>query len=94
MEQDARDAAAGASSTAAAGEASASGAAGSDRAVAELYESALDFYGGEDPDLWLAYCSREAKAGRGVGRLYWRATRALADPEPFILKYREINGLQ
>mmetsp|Transcript_22822 Transcript_22822/g.58091 ORF Transcript_22822/g.58091 Transcript_22822/m.58091 type:complete len:681 (-) Transcript_22822:163-2205(-) len=55
----------------------------------KLYEAAVDAYGSEDVELWLQYASFEQSALKGVGDIYWRATKALSDPDAFIELYRQ-----
>lgn len=57
-----------------------------------LYEAAVGDYGGQSEALWLAYARFEKRAGRGAGDIFWRAHKALADPEPFVEKFREAFG--
>lgn len=57
--------------------------------VRRLFEAAVASYGAEDPEIWLLYAQHEARALRGAGNIYWRATKALADPDPFVLSYRQ-----
>lgn len=62
--------------------------------VRAVFEAALDAYGAEDTDLWLRYAQWQQQAScRGAGDIYWRASKALADPEPFIQQYRQVLGL-
>jgi U3 small nucleolar RNA-associated protein 6 len=61
--------------------------------VRELYEAAVAAYGEVDPSLWLGYAQLEQRSGRSAGQVYWRATRALAEPDPFIEQYRQVVGL-
>jgi len=44
----------------------------------------VDAYGDEDTELWLRYARWEQSCGRGVGKVYWRATKALSDPQEFV----------
>ena len=44
----------------------------------------MEAYGSEDTELWLLYARWEASQGKGVGRVHWRATKALADPQAFV----------
>jgi len=34
----------------------------------------------------------QAGHGKGGGQLYWRATKALADPDTFVHGFRELQG--
>jgi len=47
-------------------------------------QAAVDAYGDEDTELWLRYARWEQSCGRGVGKVYWRATKALSDPQEFV----------
>lgn len=60
--------------------------------VRKLFEAAVDAYGSLDDSLWLQYALFERGALRGAGDIYWRATKALADPDAFVAKYREALG--
>jgi len=64
-----------------------------ERYVQRLFEAAVDAYGAEDADMWLAYTRFEASRGKGAGQLYWRATKALDDPDGFIHRFRELQGV-
>eukprot|EP00983_Pelagomonas_calceolata_P018890 594359-Pelagomonas_calceolata.AAC.1 len=35
----------------------------------------------------------QASRGKGAGQLYWRATKALDDPDGFIHRFRELQGV-
>lgn len=65
-----------------------------DNVVRGLYEAAVENYGADDDSIWLDYAKFELERGRGVGKLYWRATKALNFPEAFVLQYRSTIGLQ
>ena len=48
-------------------------------------QAAVSAYGVDSVQLWLEYCRFEQQhQHQGLGQVYWRATRALADPKPFI----------
>lgn len=47
-------------------------------------QGAVDAYGAQDARLWLRYLEQEQQHGKGAGQVYWRAVKALDDPEPFI----------
>lgn len=64
------------------------GGSGARATLRELYEAALAAYGDRDVQLWLDYACWEQQ--KGVGQIYWRATKALADPEPFITAFRQL----
>ncbi|KAK9837160.1 hypothetical protein WJX81_007266 [Elliptochloris bilobata] len=49
-----------------------------------VFEAAVEAYGSEDVELWLRYARWEVLQGRGAGKIHWRATKALADPQVFI----------
>ena len=56
--------------------------------VRQLFEAAVAAYGHIDVELWLQYAHYEAAAAaQGAGSVYWRATRALADPDAFCTRY-------
>ncbi len=74
-----------------AGEAGGRQAAG--RRVRQLYEAAVAAYGEADGALWLGFARFEQRSGRSAGQVYWRATRALAEPDAFIEQYRLTVGL-
>ena len=57
--------------------------------VQALFDSAVACYGRHSPELWVQYAKYEAGCDRGGGGVYWRATKALSDPDEFILMYRE-----
>jgi len=58
--------------------------------VRHVLETAVDAYGERDASLWLAYAQFEQQhAKQGAGPVYWRAVKALADPEAFIHDYRQ-----
>lgn len=44
----------------------------------------MDAYGGQDWRLWLRYLQYQQQHGKGAGQVYWRAVKALEDPEPFV----------
>ncbi|GAB4819004.1 hypothetical protein N2152v2_006050 [Parachlorella kessleri] len=50
----------------------------------DVFEAAVDAYGEHDWRLWLRYLQFEQQHGKGAGQVYWRAVKALADPELFI----------
>lgn len=49
----------------------------------------MDAYGQEDAVLWLRYARFESRQGKGSGGVYWRATKALDDPEAFVRQMAE-----
>ena len=52
---------------------------------------AVDAYGVEDDELWLRYVQHSMQRKKGVGMLYWRATKALHDPQGFEQKYHKLQ---
>lgn len=65
------------------------GASAKASATRVLFEAAVSAHGSKDAELWLRYAMYEAEARRGGGSIYWRAVKALHEPEAFILAYRE-----
>eukprot|EP00195_Chlamydomonas_chlamydogama_P008645 CAMPEP_0202892056 /NCGR_PEP_ID=MMETSP1392-20130828/1902_1 /ASSEMBLY_ACC=CAM_ASM_000868 /TAXON_ID=225041 /ORGANISM="Chlamydomonas chlamydogama, Strain SAG 11-48b" /LENGTH=719 /DNA_ID=CAMNT_0049575931 /DNA_START=74 /DNA_END=2233 /DNA_ORIENTATION=- len=63
-----------------------------DAAIKRLHEAAVDAYGSVDPEVWLDYAKYEMSQLRGAAPIYWRATKALADPDAFIEQYRQAMG--
>lgn len=62
--------------------------------VRKVFEAAVNAYGNVDHTLWMEYArSEQQHSHHGAGDIYWRATKALADPEPFVLEYRNSLGL-
>jgi len=57
-----------------------------------LYETAINAYGTECEALWLALARFERRAGRSGGDVFWRAHKALPDPEEFVTQYRTAFG--
>ena len=41
-------------------------------------------HGSVDQELWLQYAAFEQQHLRGAGNLYWRAVKALAEPDAFV----------
>ncbi len=73
--------------------AAAARAAAARRALSQLFEAALGFYGEVDPGLWVAYALHVGRdAGAGGGHVYWRAVKALREPDEFVQLYREAVG--
>jgi hypothetical protein len=70
----------------------ASKGAGDEKRVRALYEAAAELYGSEDTQLWLSYALFEQSCKRSAGRMYWRGTKALSDPQPFIDQFRAVLG--
>ncbi len=48
-------------------------------------------YGGQDWKLWLRYMQYEQQSRKGAGQVYWRAVKALEDPEPLIAECQLMN---
>ena len=62
--------------------------------IKKLFEAAVSCYGRHSPELWVRYAQYEVSCDGGGGGIYWRATKALEDPEPFVALYQErIRGL-
>jgi hypothetical protein len=60
------------------------------RAVHEAWAAA---YGSSDAGLWVQWALLEQQQNlSGAGKVYWRAVRALEDPEAFIQQYRQKLG--
>jgi U3 small nucleolar RNA-associated protein 6 len=53
----------------------------------QLFEAAVSAYGTIDCEIWLKYAAYSSSYGKGSGPIYWRATKELSDPEPFIEAY-------
>jgi hypothetical protein len=67
-----------------------SGSAAAKR-VRGVLEDAVRCYGAQDTQLWLEFVQYEQRQGKqGAGQLYWRAVKALQEPEPFIEQYRQL----
>ena len=52
----------------------------------------MDAYGEVDTRVWLEYASFERRLLRGPGSVYWRALKALAEPEGFVQAYQALLG--
>lgn len=61
--------------------------------VLRLFEAAVSAYGSVDVELWLRYAEYMAQAAKGPGSVYWRATKALDEPQVFVDEYRAKVGL-
>jgi hypothetical protein len=57
--------------------------------VGQLFEAAVAAHGAHDADLWLRYAAYVSTLRGGGGDVYWRATKALDDPDDFIAAYRQ-----
>lgn len=44
-------------------------------------------HGSVDHELWLQYAAFEQKQSKGAGNVYWRAVKALAEPDEFVAMY-------
>ena len=44
-------------------------------------------HGSLDHELWLQYAAFEQKHLKGAGNIYWRAVKALAEPDVFVATY-------
>lgn len=44
-------------------------------------------HGAVDHELWLQYAAFEQKHLKGAGSIYWRAVKALAEPDVFVATY-------
>ena len=44
-------------------------------------------HGSVDHELWLQYAAFEQKHLKGAGSVYWRAVKALAEPDAFVTTY-------
>lgn len=44
-------------------------------------------HGSVDHELWLQYATFEQKHLKGAGNVYWRAVKALAEPDGFVATY-------
>ena len=44
-------------------------------------------HGSVDHELWLQYAAFEQKHLKGAGSVYWRAVKALAEPDDFVAMY-------
>ena len=56
-------------------------------------QAAVDAYGAQDEEVWLRYIQRALQRKKVAGKLYWRATKALKDPQTFAEKYQSLQGL-
>jgi U3 small nucleolar RNA-associated protein 6 len=62
--------------------------------VRAVYDAWVAAYGSSDVELWVQYALFEQGQGRqGPGRVYWRAVKALEEPDKFIQQYRSQVGL-
>ncbi|WIA08040.1 hypothetical protein OEZ85_007510 [Tetradesmus obliquus] len=62
--------------------------------VRAVYDAWCAAYGSSDAELWVQYALFEQAQGRqGPGRVYWRAVKAVEDPDEFIQQYRSRVGL-
>lgn len=62
--------------------------------VRAVYDAWVAAYGSADAELWVQYALFEQAQGRqGPGKVYWRAVKAVEDPDEFIQQYRSRVGL-
>ena len=52
----------------------------------------MDAYGAQDEEVWLRYIQRAVQRKKSAGKLYWRATKSLDDPQSFAEKYHSLQG--
>jgi hypothetical protein len=57
-----------------------------------VFEAGVASYGGIDVRQWVDYAICEVGGMQGPGGIYWRATKALAEPQEFIDLYRAEIG--
>ncbi|KAL6762165.1 U3 small nucleolar RNA-associated protein 6-domain-containing protein [Haematococcus lacustris] len=55
--------------------------------LSQVFEAAVAAYGHEDESLWLRFAQHEHACMKGVGAIYWRATKALSNPDGFIAQF-------
>ncbi|KAL3138255.1 hypothetical protein ABBQ32_006073 [Trebouxia sp. C0010 RCD-2024] len=55
--------------------------------VQRLFEAGVAAHGCVDHELWLQYASFEQKHLKGARNVYWRAVKALAQPDDFVAMY-------
>jgi hypothetical protein len=61
--------------------------------VRGVFEAWASAYGSTDAALWVDWALFEQQQGKaGAGKVYWRAVKALEDPEQFIAGYRQQIG--
>lgn len=53
-----------------------------------VFDVAVDAYGSEDVELWLQYALFKQNTSKSAGSVYWKATKALAQPEEFIALFK------
>jgi hypothetical protein len=62
--------------------------------VRAVYDAWVAAYGSSDVELWVQYALFEQGQGRqGPGKVYWRAVKAVEEPDEFIQQYRSRVGL-
>lgn len=62
--------------------------------VRAVYEAWAGAYGSQDAGLWVEWAVFEQQQGKaGAGKVYWRAVKALDEPEEFITEYRQQVGV-
>ena len=50
-------------------------------------QAGVTAHGSVDHEMWLQYATFEQRHLRGAGNVYWRAVRALAEPDVFVAAY-------
>jgi len=62
--------------------------------VNAVYEAWASSYGSTDGELWVDWAVFAQQQGKaGAGKVYWRAVKALEEPEEFIAAYRQQVGV-
>jgi hypothetical protein len=62
--------------------------------VRAVYGAWAGAYGSQDAGLWVEWALFEQQQGKaGAGKVYWRAVKALDEPEEFIAEYRQQVGV-
>lgn len=62
--------------------------------VNAVYEAWASSYGSSDGELWVDWAMFAQQQGKaGAGKVYWRAVKALEEPEEFIAAYRQQVGV-
>jgi hypothetical protein len=61
--------------------------------VRGVYEAWASAYGSTDAGLWVEWALFEQQQGKaGAGKVYWRAVKALEEPDEFVADYRQQIG--
>ncbi len=58
-----------------------------------MAQVAVDAYGAVDEELWIKYLQSRIVEGRSFGDIYWRATKALQDPQSFVQRCQSMSML-